>query len=159
MKITRRQLRRLISEELNRVVIREGDAEMQAVKTIMQTPRLSWTGGERWGGAEGDIVSEESTSDMGSFQDTLMVAMMEGGGGYLESHQTMYVLEIRSDGNDVTVDIKFTGVDEDPRVTSSLEDAVSEMIEAWPDEMAALKATQPGMNYQLPQMPDGLELK
>ena len=160
MKVTRNKLRQIIREELNRVLVREGASEMQAVKTIMQTSGLTpgWSG-ERWGGAEGDIVSAESTKDTGSFQDTLTVAMMEGGGAYLESHQTMYVLEIRTDGDDLTVNLKFNGVDEDGRVTSSLQDAVDIMLEAWPDDKAALKATRPGMDYNLPSIPDGLTLK
>jgi hypothetical protein len=85
--------------------------------------------------------------------------MMEGGGDYLSPHQTIYVLEIRSDGTDVTFNVRFAGADEDRRVTSGLETAVDEILTAWPDDKIALKATKPGVDYKIPSIPDGLVLQ
>jgi hypothetical protein len=167
MKITHKQLKRIIKEELIREQHqpRETDpAARQAAATtefmeIMETPGLSsdfTDGQQRWKPQTGQIVTD-LPQDTGSFKDTLVVARLPRNEFQsITPGSTRMKIEIRVDDEGETTATVISSADR--RMVSQVQSAVDEIFEYdWPeDKRQVILDLAPGLDYQLETVPSNV---
>ena len=166
MKITRKQLRQIIKEELIREQHqpRETDpSARQAAATtefmeIMETPGLSsdfTDGQQRWKVQPDQAVDESAVpQDVGSFKDTLLLARLPRNEFQsITPGSTRMKIEIRVDDQGETTATVISSADR--RMVSQVQNAVDEIFEYdWPeDKRQVILDLAPGLDYQLESVP------